>query len=136
MNESQFATLPKPMQEAVTFCEYWNAASNLDEFLEVMGRPINPENKLWASQRAIMFRKKDVALKKMRGGEDADDYLDYSVLQVIAQRALAELGHKKLEADTIAHDIIAARDEALKIVSELRKFKDKAVLYELSKLDK
>lgn len=130
MNQQQLNMLPKPMQEAVQFCEYWNLANGLDEFLKVIGKEPNEENKLWASTRATMFRKNGVQLKNQRGRDEEDDYLDYSTLQVIARVSMAELTGKKDEAETIAQSIFNAQAEAKHIVAELRKFKDLAVVVE------
>ncbi len=135
MNDQQLNALPPKMREAALFCQYWNLASGIDEVLEVLGKPITPENKTWASMQATEFRKHGVELRRLSRGDNSVGELDYAVLQVIATKALAELGGKKDEAEAACESIEQARAQALAIVAELRKFKDRAVIYELAKLD-
>ncbi len=135
MNDQQLAALPPKMREAALFCQYWNLASGIDEVLEVLGKEITPENKLWASDQASAFRKHGVNLRKLSRGDNSVGELDYSVLKVIATKALAELGGMKDEAEVACKTMADKLAEADLIVSELRKYKNRAVLYEMAKLD-
>lgn len=135
MNDQQIATLPPAMREAALFCQYWNLASGIDEVLQVLGKEVTPENKLWASDQATKFRKHGVELRRLTRGDNSVGELDYAVLQVIATKAIAELGGMKDEAEAVCSTLADKLAEADLIVGELRKYKDRAVIYELSKMD-
>lgn len=135
MTTNQLEGLSPAMREAVEFIQWWNLSNGLTEFLTVMNREPTEDNKNWAKAKAIKFRQNGVNLRDLRYSEKPADELDYAVLQVFGERAMAELGRRKAEADEITRDIFQMNEEAKRIVGELRKFKDRAVIYELGKTD-
>lgn len=127
ISDAEIASLSPNMQEAVRFVQFWNMASSMPEFIAAMDWPL--ERKSWAkaSQLATKLRKGGVPLRKLK--EKAAD-LNWSYLQILAERSMAQLTLKKDEAERVAGDIQAMRSEAHRILTELRKFKNKAVAYE------
>jgi hypothetical protein len=98
MNDQQLQSLPPKMREAATFCSYWNLASGLDEFLEVLGKPVTEENKLWASQEAAKFRHHGVELRKINRADRDVGELDYTVLK--ARRSRRDRGRLRSRQET------------------------------------
>lgn len=122
MNDIAFKRHEENMRRAIQFIQYWNLAVSLDDFLGAMGKSLDDESRKWASTTAAHYRKNGVELRSLKPKADGHDF-DWSYLQMVGQKALAEFGRKAEEGKDAMRSIIQLRDEAVKILSELRKYK-------------
>lgn len=134
--DSEIEKLSPKMQDAVRFVQYWNLSRNIAEFLATMGKSLDIKSRIWASTTAAQFRKNGVRLKQHSRKPDVALEYDYTYLQMVGERAMAEIANKKEEAELAIRDFTALRSEAQCLVAELRKFKDKAIIHEMMKQER
>ncbi len=134
MNDAQFKQHEEHMRRAIVFIQYWNLAKSVDDFLAAYGKPLDDESRKWASATASHYRKKGVELRNLNPKSASVDF-DWSYLQMVGQKALAELGRRKDEATDAMSDLLTLRSEAVKILSELRKYKGAVIQQERETFD-